>query len=184
MPRSEEVADLPGGIGNVFAGGLAAMHVDGSWVIPTLIQRAGFRWDVADWPAGPRGRVTGSLGSGYGITRDSKARDAAWLYLSTFLGKDKDMLMQELATTGRGSPGRKSFWPAFEKSPGAPSQVGIIAPALEKYSVIARPIGLAARDINRIVSAQFNEVWAGKLGPADAARAARREIDAAIAANK
>jgi multiple sugar transport system substrate-binding protein len=183
-PRPDEVGEVAGGIGNVFAAGLTALHVEGSWVIPTLIQRAGFRWDVADWPAGPKGRATASMGSGYGITRDSKARDAAWTYLSEFLGKEKDMLMQELATTGRGSPARKSFWPAFEKSPGAPPQVGIIAPALEKYSVLGRPISPAARDINRIINEQLAQVWAGKQGVVDAARAARREIDPVLATNR
>jgi len=191
VPTPEEMAGLPAGIGVEFASGLTAMHVEGSVVresidleSSTLIQRAGFRWDVADWPAGPRGRVAASMGSGYGITRDSKARDAAWTYLSEFLGKGKDMLMQELAATGRGSPARKSFWPAFEKSPGAPPAVGIIAPALEKYAVIGRPISPAAADINKVISQHLGQVWAGKIGPADAARAAKREIEPLLDANR
>ena len=68
--------------------GVVAMWGFPTWDTPTMTQFANFKWDVAPWPKGPKAQKTGSFGSGYGITRDSKAKDAAWKYLREYLSKE------------------------------------------------------------------------------------------------
>ena len=89
-----------------------------SWGTPELIQNASFKWDVAPWPKGPARQVTGSFGSGFGITRDSKHPDAAWAYLREYLSKEGMEFMW--GASGRGSPAREAAYPSWLTSAGAP----------------------------------------------------------------
>ena len=87
------------------------MYVEGTWATPPIQAGSKFKWDMAKFPKGPKAHVMASAGSGYGITRDSKAADAAWIYLNEYLSTAGQAYMWGI--TGRGSPARLSAWPSY-----------------------------------------------------------------------
>lgn len=138
-PKSAESQSFPQG---AWVAGVTGMFAVATWGTPTLIQFANFKWDVAPWPKGPKGRKTGSFGSGYGITRDSKNKDAAWKYLREYLSKEGMEFMW--ASSGRGSPARKAAYPAYLKSPGAPEHAQYFLEALDQYAETGHPYKTSA----------------------------------------
>lgn len=136
-----------GGIDLVFQNGRAAMHPVPSWATPTLRKFASFDWDVAPWPTGPVGeRVTGSFGSGYGVTATSENRDAAWTYLREYLSVEGMITMW--STTGRGSPARLEALEEWYNSDPAPDSAHFYGEAMENYAITGRPyLSLAAPQI-------------------------------------
>ena len=135
-----------GGIANVFQNGLSAMHAVPSWSTPSLRQFASFEWDVAPWPTGPVQRVTGSFGSGYGITTSSEHPDVAWTYLREYLSTEGMIFMWSL--TGRGSPARPAALEEWLNSEPAPDNAQYYLDAMENYSVTGSPfLTLAAPQI-------------------------------------
>lgn len=133
-PKSAESQSYPQG---ARVAGVVGMWGFPTWDSTTMNQFANFKWDVAPWPKGPKAQKTGSFGSGYGITRDSKAKDAAWKYLREYLSKDGMEYMW--AASGRGSPARAAAYPAYLKSPGAPEHAQYFLEALDKYAETGHP---------------------------------------------
>lgn len=101
-----------------FGAGLAAMGVNGYWASGTLNRDAQFNWGVAGLPAGPNGRFTSAIGSGYAITSGSSQKDAAWVYLNEFLSSAGQIFM--FGSTGANSPSRSSAWQSYIDSGAAP----------------------------------------------------------------
>ena len=66
--------------GDAFEQGLAAMEVNGSWLVPTH-QAAGIELGIAPIPAGPAGRFTVVNPTGAVIYKNTKAPDAAWEFV-------------------------------------------------------------------------------------------------------
>ncbi len=84
--------------------GTTAIQTNGVWFLANLRQAQGTRWDMAAVPSGPVARTTPLQGSGYAITKQSKHKEEAWLFLREFTGQ---LGMQEL--WGRVSmPSRRS----------------------------------------------------------------------------
>lgn len=131
-PTSAEWGSLQGGW-NGFVAGKVAMFQQGTWYTPVLVKDAKFKWDLAHWPIGPKAHTTSSMGSGYGTTKDSKAPDAAWVYLNDYLSTDGQIFMW--GSTGRGSPSRISAWDSYFASPAAPPSAKIVLEALTTYAV-------------------------------------------------
>ncbi|HQY92413.1 sugar ABC transporter substrate-binding protein [Caldilinea sp.] len=147
--------------------GQAAMFALASWGTPTLIQNASFNWDVAPWPKGPEGAKTGSFGSGFGITRDSKNPEAAWQYLSEYLSKEGMEFMW--GASGRGSPAREAAYESWMNSEGAPEHASYYLDALKNYAVTGRPYQtLAGGEILDIFNRNTQLVEAGELSVEDA----------------
>lgn len=132
--NQSEASSFPAG---VWLSGAAGMFALASWGTPQMSEFANFNWDVAPWPAGPAGKKTGSFGSGYGITRNSEAVDAAWLYLSEYLSKDGMEFMW--GTTGRGSPAREEAYQSWIDSENAPESAAYYLDALSNYAVTGSP---------------------------------------------
>lgn len=150
--------------------GQAAMHPTPSWETPGLAQFASFAWDVAPWPTGPAGAVTGSFGSGFGITKNSENPDQAWTFLSEYLSKEGMEFMW--GSTGRGSPARKDAYPSWINSPDAPANAQAYLDALDTYAVTGRPYQtLAAAELIDIMNRQTDLLKSGEI-----------DVDAAIAA--
>lgn len=147
--------------------GMAAMFSLASWGTPTLIQNAKFKWDVAPWPKGPKGQKTGSFGSGFGITRDSKHADAAWTYLADYLSKEGMEFMW--GASGRGSPARKDAYPSWLGSQGAPEHAKYYQDALESYAVTGHPYQtLAGGEILDVFNRNTQLVQTGDMKVEDA----------------
>jgi multiple sugar transport system substrate-binding protein len=81
-----------------------------------------FKWDVANWPKGPRGRVAEMEPDGYTIFKATKHPDAAWDFLKFVIYEPGGTLRQ--ATYGT-IPALKqlAFSNAYLKSPGFPEHM-------------------------------------------------------------
>jgi multiple sugar transport system substrate-binding protein len=66
--------------GDAFEQGLAAMEVNGSWLVPTHLA-AGIELGIAPIPSGPAGRFTVVNPTGAVIYKNTKAPDAAWEFI-------------------------------------------------------------------------------------------------------
>jgi multiple sugar transport system substrate-binding protein len=138
-PSPAESDAFPAGI---WISGVAAMFALATWGIPQMAEYGDFQYDVAPWPKGPAGRKTGSFGSGYGITKDSKNPDAAWKYMSDYLSKEGMEFMW--ASSGRGSPARKAAYDAYIKAPINPPSVRYYMDALDQYAETGHPYQTSA----------------------------------------
>lgn len=133
--------------------GRVAMNNVASWNTPTLHTFASFAWDVAPWPQGPVTRGTGSFGSGFGVTRDSKQVDEGWNYLREYLSKEGMEFMW--GRTGRGSPARKEAYDSWMNSDPAPEHAEYFLEALDNYAKTDRPYQtLAGGEILDILNRQ------------------------------
>jgi len=99
---------------NQFSGGNAAMAVDGTWnAVSYLKNDSGFAAGMATLPAGNKGSLGLILGSGYGISKDCKNKDAALKVLGSLLGKKSQ---DYIASSGRSYPARVASQPLYFES--------------------------------------------------------------------
>jgi multiple sugar transport system substrate-binding protein len=146
----------------VWVSGTSAMFPLASWGTPTLVEFANFGWDVAPWPAGPAQQITGSFGSGFGITRDSKNPDVAWSYLHDYLSTEGMEFMW--GSSGRGSPARPAAYDSWLNSENAAEHASFYRDALETYAVTGRPYNtLAGGEILDIFNRNTTLVQAGDM---------------------
>lgn len=151
-------------------GGRIAMANVPSWETPQLAEFAPFGWDVAPWPEGPVTRKTGSFGSGFCITNDSKSPDHAWRFMSEYLSVEGMSFVW--GESGRGSPAREAAYGSWMGSELAPEHAQFYLEALGDYAETSRPYQtLGAAELNDIVNRQVDLL---KSGEAD--------VDSALAA--
>jgi len=164
--------------------GRVGMTPAASWNAPTFTKFCPFTWDVAPLPAGPVKRSTGSFGSGYGITKDTKHPDAAWEYMSAYLSEEGMIYMW--GDTGRGSPARESGYRAWMASAVAPEHAEFFIDALNEYALTGRPYQtLAAAELGDITGRQAGLLRSGETDVETAINAIMAEgqpvLDAATA---
>jgi len=85
----------PGGSGDLFENGQAAMEADGSWLVPSHIA-AGIDFGVAPLPAGPAGKATSVNPSGVVVYKGTKSPDAAWEFVKCYTGPTMQQLVAQL----------------------------------------------------------------------------------------
>jgi len=85
----------PGGSGDLFENGQAAMEANGSWLVPSHIA-AGIDFGVAPLPAGPAGQATSVNPSGVVIYKGTKSPDAAWEFVKCYAGPDMQAMIADL----------------------------------------------------------------------------------------
>ncbi len=85
----------PGGSGDLFENGQAAMEANGSWLVPTHVA-AGIKFGVAPLPAGPAGRATSVNPSGVVAYKGSKSADAAWEFVKCYTGPQMQTIVANL----------------------------------------------------------------------------------------
>ncbi len=66
--------------GDAFEQGLAAMEINGSWLVPTH-EAAGLEFGIAPLPSGPAGRFTSVNPTGAVVYKATKSPDAAWEFV-------------------------------------------------------------------------------------------------------
>ena len=66
--------------GDAFEQGLAAMEINGSWLVPTD-EAAGLKFGIAPLPSGPAGRFTSVNPTGVVVYKSTKSPDAAWEFV-------------------------------------------------------------------------------------------------------
>jgi multiple sugar transport system substrate-binding protein len=181
-----KVNPVPGTFqGDPYVEGKVGMTVGGPWTYRGWVGKISFESPIADWPLGPSGkRISGSMGSGYPITANSKQRDEAWLYSTEFLGKDLNRsLMGQFVQTGLGTPLRFSLMREYEKSKFAMPNVQIVAPA-EKYSVIGRPISPIKPELDKLWSEERTRLLNQEVSVKDMLDTVQRRMQPFLDANK
>ncbi|MBV7329167.1 sugar ABC transporter substrate-binding protein [Chloroflexi bacterium TSY] len=143
-------------------GGQVAMENVPSWATPNLTEFAQFGWDVAPWPEGPAGRVTGAFGSGFSITNDSEVPDESWTFMSEYLSVEGMSFVW--GESGRGSPARKASYESWMNSVNAPEHAEYYLEALDTYAVTWRPYQtLGAAELNDLESRSRGLLKAGDI---------------------
>lgn len=97
-----------------YSSGNAAMAVDGTWnAVGYLNNDSGFKAGMTTLPTGENGSLGLILGSGFGISKDCKNKDAALKVLGSLLGeKSQDYI----ASSGRSYPARTASQPLYFES--------------------------------------------------------------------
>jgi len=161
-------------------GGQVAMSQVASWDTPTLATFASFKWDVAPWPAGPKGQGTGSFGSGFGVTSNSKNIEASWTYLREYLSAGGMAFLW--GSTGRGSPARKEAYDSWLGSEVAPEHAQYFLDAMDKYAKTGQPFAtLAAPELLDIFNRETQLVRNGEKSVDEAVATMMEEGKAALA---
>ena len=86
---------VPGGTGDAFENGQAAMEANGSWLVPTH-EAAGLSFGVAPLPKGPAGQATSVNPSGVVAFKGSKSPDAAWEFIKCYTGPELQAMVASL----------------------------------------------------------------------------------------
>ena len=86
---------VPGGTGDAFENGQAAMEANGSWLVPTH-EAAGIDFGVAPLPRGPAGQATSVNPSGVVIYKGTKSPDAAWQFVKCYTGPELQAMIASL----------------------------------------------------------------------------------------
>jgi multiple sugar transport system substrate-binding protein len=89
-----------------FTAGSAAMYVDGPWQLINIKKKSSFKLGVAPVPVREAGSITISAGSGFGIARTGRNKDAAWKAIQVMTGPDAAKYLGE---AGRAFAARKDF---------------------------------------------------------------------------
>lgn len=124
--------------GGDFVSGKVAMTTVAPWTAPTWNALANFEWDVAPWPKGPVARTTAGLGSGYGITKDTKHSKEAWEFLRWMTSSEG--LAFVWSSTGASTPPRKSVFDVYFSAPGVAKHAKYFLDAMNDYMKIGRPV--------------------------------------------
>jgi multiple sugar transport system substrate-binding protein len=180
LEESAGITTILEGGGGPFRSGVVAMDLVASWDTPSLAAFSTFNWDIAPWPAGPKGQGTGSFGSGFSITGDSKNPDAGWAYLREYLSTEGMIALW--GSTGRGSPARKDAYDSWLQSEIAPEHGQYYLEALENYAKTDPPYAtLAAAEILDIVGRETGLIKSGDKTVDEAVATIMEEGTAAIA---
>lgn len=134
-PAQSEVLATAGGN---FVSGKVAMTTVAPWDAPTWNALADFEWDVAPWPKGPVARTTAGLGSGYGITKDTKHPEEAWAFLRWMTSSEG--LAFVWSSTGASTPPRKSAFDIYFSAAGVAKHAQYFLDAMNDYMEVARPL--------------------------------------------
>ncbi|MFN8495528.1 MAG: sugar ABC transporter substrate-binding protein [Caldilineaceae bacterium] len=179
-PTPAEWGSLGGGW-NGFVAGKVAMFQQGTWYTPALVKDAKFKWDLWHWPKGPKKQTTSSMGSGYAITKDSKKPDQTWVYLNDYLSKDGQIFMW--ASTGRGSPARKSAWDAYFESPHAPPSAKVVLEILNSYAVHDVLDTVNGPEITQVAGQTWDLVLLGQMPVDQAVKKITEDLKPVLAKN-
>jgi multiple sugar transport system substrate-binding protein len=82
--------------GDAFEQGVAAMEINGSWLVPTHLA-AGIELGIAQLPKGPAGQATSVNATGAVIYKDTKSPEASWAlvkYLASPAAQEKIMALK------------------------------------------------------------------------------------------
>ena len=81
--------------GDAFEQGLAAMEINGSWLVATHTA-AGIDFGIAPLPAGPAGRFTSVNPTGAVVHKGTKSPDAAWRFVKYLASPEAQTKLMDL----------------------------------------------------------------------------------------
>ena len=140
----------------------AAMVMEGNWLFPAVQKDAPtMKLNIAEMPAGPKGKGTFAFTVSYSINAKTQQKDAAWFLVNYLTGPQG---MQKWTSLGLAMPSRKSLeadWLSKFKER---------EPFL-KSGAYAQPwqLGPGGQEINdKVVTPDLQAVFAGKMTSKDA----------------
>jgi multiple sugar transport system substrate-binding protein len=140
----------------------AAMVMEGNWLFPAVLKDAPtMKLNIAEMPAGPKGKGTFAFTVSYSINAKTQQKDAAWFLVNYLTGPQG---MQKWTSLGLAMPSRKSLesdW--LSKFPDR-------EPFL-KSGAYAQPwqLGPGGQEINdKVVTPDLQAVFSGKMTSKDA----------------
>jgi multiple sugar transport system substrate-binding protein len=159
----------------MFENGTAAMYFSGLWKVPQFSQIKDFKWDVAMFPKNPEGfRGFSTGGSGYGILKSSKHKEAAWELVKYISG---DEGARALAGTGLAQPAIMSVAnsPTFLNGQD-PQNKKMVLDAMKyvKYNPMCKN-WFEVHD--SIIGPELDRVWNGTESAKDAMESLKSELD-------
>jgi multiple sugar transport system substrate-binding protein len=95
---------------DVFKAGQVAMEFEGSWAVNWYLSFSDYQLGLVEPPRGPVAQSSIIAFEGYGITRDSKNKDAAWKWLQFLTSKEANEIR---ALTLGLQPARRSATPVW-----------------------------------------------------------------------
>lgn len=116
LVQKEEIApEMPSGSTydfktSQFVAGKTAMVVDGPWAVIAMRDQVKFDLGIVPMPAGPGGSQTYTAGSGFGISKSCKNKDAAFQAIVSMTGPEA---LEGLAASGRAYPARPAVQDAW-----------------------------------------------------------------------
>jgi multiple sugar transport system substrate-binding protein len=159
--------ELPKGVGNPFVANLAAMQMQGSWVVLDTRTSIGthFDWDVAPLPQGSTGKgATLEVGASWSIGKDTKQKDMAWELLKFVSSPQAEVL-----ALGSGSlPGNVGAYPMYlkniEQGSQPPQHVSMFIDVVEA-GVFPRPNVPYFDQMMPILGKAISAIYAGQDAP-------------------
>lgn len=173
--------DTFGGGWGGFVAGKVAMFQQGTWYTPALTKDAKFKWDLWHWPKGPKAHTTSTMGSGYALTKDSKAADKAWIYENEYLSTDGQIYMW--GSTGRGSPSRISAWDSYFASPNVPPSAKVVLEILTTYAQHDILDSANGPEISQVAGQTWDLVVTGDMDVATAVAKISEDLKPVLAKN-
>jgi len=159
-PTPAEAETVPG---NPFAFGVVAMIKGASWSNRWIKPNLKDPYDVAHAPVGPNGkRASATAGSAYGITKDTKHPDDAWVYLRAYNTTEGQIFL--FSSIGI-DPARWSAWPPYFETDATPDSAEVVMEVMEQYgehNLLDSPHG---REISTAAQPLLDQLWLEELTP-------------------
>jgi multiple sugar transport system substrate-binding protein len=173
-----------------FDQGLAAAYLHGTWQLDDRRKGSQFEWDIAPYPAGPRGdRATISPPGSFGISKPTKVPEASWEWLKGYLGRDaaKGLLIETGSIAGSKQTMYKTVMTdpkvlAALKANPKPAHFDVFLDQ-QAYARVRPLLPPGGPEINKAISDQQALLWAGKISAQEAGQAMTTRINDVIKAN-
>lgn len=153
--------------GGNFNQGTAAMKITGPWDIAgtsAALAAAGFEWDLAYMPIGPRGdRATRQSFDTWAIWSGSKYKDEAYRFVSFALSPDGQRLF-----SSRAIPARFSALRSFVH-PETPWHEEVFVDIMERGEGWMQPTIVLWEKVNPVLDRYVNQVLNNQISPQEAA---------------
>jgi ABC-type glycerol-3-phosphate transport system substrate-binding protein len=167
---------------------LAAAYSHGTWQLDDRRANAQFDWDIAPFPAGPRGgRATISPPGSMSISRPSKVPDATWAWLKGYLGRDAARAL--LIETGSIAGSKQTMYQSVMTDPQVlaalkrnpmPAHFDVYLQQ-QAYARVRPLLPPGGPEINKAFGEQQALLYAGKISALDAARAIVARVNPLLA---
>lgn len=160
--------------------GQTAMSFQGTWGFDYWMNQLDLfegTLEIAPVPAGPAGRFTTLAGNAWAISSQSKAKDAAWTYISELLSAQT---MRDIEPFGAGSSPRRSLLSTVGRHWGRKGVDlrAILGDALDRSGLYT--ISALEPQVFNTVWPYLNKVISGELDPRSAVTLAREQGHAVL----